>query len=178
MFSYSCFWALEPPGLILSCCTISVLCYNFWECPPTFIFPAFSSTIMFSLYRSSFVPLNVLFFFLITSCYFRFKILSFWEEIACLLPPFFPFFLEFSFPSVVPVSSKLPFSVCFGPSRIREILLCSVFGHGLFAYILKWALNSWLEALWLSTGLIGCEVHCRVTGWPIFVFFFLSNLQC
>lgn len=80
------------------CFTISVSCYNFWEFPPTFIFPAFSSTIMFSLYRSSFV-LKVLFFRLITSCYFMGSksYLSEKRLLACFLP-YFLFFLNFLFP--------------------------------------------------------------------------------
>ena len=111
VFSYSCYLALEPPGLILCCFTMSALCSNFWEFPSIFIFPAFSSMIMFLLYRSSFVPLNVLFFLLITSCI---QNLIFLKGV-CSLASFLPSFLKFSFPNLIPFSSKLPFSACFGP---------------------------------------------------------------
>lgn len=62
------FWLLKLPGQS-SPVVPSVLCSNFWEFPSTFIFPAFSSMVVVSFYRRSFI-LRLLFFLLITSCYF------------------------------------------------------------------------------------------------------------
>ena len=94
VFSYSCFWLLNFLGVSFNIYLSSFLVYDY----------------VFTL-QELFVPLNVLFFLLITSCYFMdSKILSFWKEFAHLFPSSH---LSFSFPNLIPFSSKLPFSACF-----------------------------------------------------------------
>lgn len=120
LFNFRCshfyFLALEPPGVILSCFTIFVLCSNFWEFPTTFIFAAFSSMIMFLLYKDLFCFSECpIFSFNNILLFHGFRILFFWREFVCELAFSLSLFSSIFFLHPSPFVFKADLSCLFWP---------------------------------------------------------------